>query len=96
VDGDFIHSIRYIIEEFMKKIMNDLDKHIFNFERDGDGHMAVPFIRHLPRAPGKFKCFGKCRINIYQGTFSTFTKHLVSLNALNRLNSSYRSESLPF
>ena len=32
-------------------------EHIFTFERDGDGHMAVPFLRHLPRAPGKFKCF---------------------------------------
>lgn len=50
MDGDFIRSIRYIIDEEMK----GLD---FTFERDGDGHMAVPFIRHLPKAPGKFQCF---------------------------------------
>ncbi len=55
MDGDFIHSIRYMIKKFME---SDLYKeHIFTFECDGDGHMAVPFIRHLPKAPGKFLCF---------------------------------------
>jgi len=55
VDGDFIHSIRYIIKSFME--IDLYKEHIFTFERDGDGHMAVPFIRHLPKAPGKFLCF---------------------------------------
>ena len=54
MQGDFIHSTRYIIDEFTK---NERFKDgIFTFV-DSDGHRAVPFLRQLPKAPGKCHCF---------------------------------------